>query len=334
MNDQKPVVSILCQTYNHAPYIRECIEGFLMQKTTFNFVVFIHDDASTDGTADIIREYQEKYPDIIKPIYQSINQWSLGNKVFSGIQLPRVKSQYIAWCDGDDYWTDPYKLQKQVDFLEAHPDYILVYTDYQRYIQEKAMFIPSTDKICEGMVYEELLKHTFNIQTPTVCFRKEVADSILNTDIPEGCFTGDWADYLIASRLGKFKFIPEITAVYRVLSESASHFKSKKAEAIFTSKYSKTELFFWSKYPLADTQENRDAKLIRSYAVTKASLLAGDYSGMCFVDLPWRKTASWGRWLVMWLAKKKIFFYPMSRLLRLIDYDVLHKTIQSLKAYF
>lgn len=331
MTDPKPLVSILCQTYNHAHYIRECMEGFLMQKTTFPFVVLIHDDASTDGTADIIKEYEAKYPDIIKPIYQSVNQWSLGKKVFSGIQIPRVKSKYVAWCDGDDYWVDSYKLQKQVDFLETHPDYILVYTDYKRYIQEKEMFIPSTDKICEGMVYEDLLKHTFNIQTPTVCFRKEVCEGILRTDIPDGCFTGDWADYLIASRLGKFKFINEITGVYRVLGESASHFKSKKAEVIFTSKYSKTELFFWSKYPMANTQENLDAKLLRCYAVTKASLITGDYSGMSFVDTQWRKNASWRRWMMMWLAKQKVCFYAMSRMVRLIDYDWLYQAVHSIK---
>ena len=87
-----------------------------MQKTDFPFEILIHDDASTDGTADIIREYEAKYPDIIKPIYQTENQYSKGIKVSQVYQFPRAKGKYIALCEGDDYWTDPYKLQKQVDF--------------------------------------------------------------------------------------------------------------------------------------------------------------------------------------------------------------------------
>ena len=120
MNKKEPLVSICCITYNHEPYIRDAIEGFLMQKTDFPFEILIHDDASTDGTADIIREYEAKYPDIIKPIYQTENQYSKGIKVSQVYQFPRAKGKYIALCEGDDYWTDPYKLQKQVDFLEAN----------------------------------------------------------------------------------------------------------------------------------------------------------------------------------------------------------------------
>ena len=92
---------------------------------------------------------------------------------------------------------------------------------------------------------------------------------------------------------------------------------------IFTSLYSKTDLFFWRKYPIPDTQENLDAKLLRCYAVTKASLITGDYSGMRFVDTPWSKNTSLGRWTMMWIAKKKVFFYPMSIMVRLINYDLL-----------
>ena len=112
------LVSICCITYNHEKYIRDAIEGFLMQKTDFPFEVLIHDDASTDGTADIIREYETKYPDIIKPIYQTENQYSKGIKISATYNYPRAKGKYIALCEGDDYWIDPYKLQKQVDFLE------------------------------------------------------------------------------------------------------------------------------------------------------------------------------------------------------------------------
>ena len=115
-------VSIICNAYNHEKYIREALESFLMQKTYFEFEVLVHDDASTDKTADIIREYEIKYPEIIKPIYQTVNQYSQKIDPTDTFQIPRVKGKYIAVCEGDDYWTDSYKLQKQYDALEAHPE--------------------------------------------------------------------------------------------------------------------------------------------------------------------------------------------------------------------
>ena len=116
------MVTIRCITYNHESYIRQCLDGFLMQKTTFRFEAIVHDDASTDGTATIIREYADKYPNIIKPIFETENQYSKRDGSLRRILDAHTHGKYIAMCEGDDYWTDPYKLQKQVDFLESHPD--------------------------------------------------------------------------------------------------------------------------------------------------------------------------------------------------------------------
>lgn len=128
--NSKPLVSISCITYNHAPYIHQCIYGFLMQKTTFPFEILIHDDASPDGTADIIREYEKKYPLLIKPIYQTENQYSQGKtSVAETWNFPRAKGKYIALCEGDDYWIDENKLQMQVDFLENNPEYGMCFHD-------------------------------------------------------------------------------------------------------------------------------------------------------------------------------------------------------------
>lgn len=121
----EPLVSICSMTYNHEPFIRQCLDGFLMQETDFPFEVLIHDDASTDKTADIIKEYVKKYPDIIKPIFQTENQYSQGVKIGPTYVYPKAKGKYIALCEGDDYWIDPYKLQKQVQFLEENYEYIL-----------------------------------------------------------------------------------------------------------------------------------------------------------------------------------------------------------------
>lgn len=115
-----PLVSIGCITYNHVNFIRDAIEGFLMQETTFPVEIIIHDDASTDGTADIVRDYESRYPQIIKAIYQDENQFSKGNKATNFI-LPLLRGKYIAFCEGDDYWTDPRKLQIQACYLEDHP---------------------------------------------------------------------------------------------------------------------------------------------------------------------------------------------------------------------
>ena len=116
------MVSVLCMAYNHEKYIRECLDGFVMQKTNFRFEVIINDDASTDNTANIIREYEKKYPDIIKPIYQTENQFSKGIKITESVLATKAKGKYIALCEGDDFWTDPLKLQKQFEALENNRD--------------------------------------------------------------------------------------------------------------------------------------------------------------------------------------------------------------------
>ena len=113
------LVSILCITYNHLKYITSALDGFVHQKTDFAFEVIVHDDASTDGTTDIIEEYAEKYPTIIRPIYEVENQYSKGNSILT-IILPEVRGQYVALCEGDDYWCDNHKLQKQVDIMRTH----------------------------------------------------------------------------------------------------------------------------------------------------------------------------------------------------------------------
>ena len=119
----EPLVSVCVITYNHGKYIRQCLDGILMQKVNFPYEVLIHDDASPDDTADIIREYWEKYPTVIKPILREENQYSKGVDV-SRFNFDRAKAKYIAQCEGDDYWTDDGKLQMQVDFLEEHGEYV------------------------------------------------------------------------------------------------------------------------------------------------------------------------------------------------------------------
>lgn len=134
----KPLVSICCITYNHAPFIRKCLDGFLMQKAPSCVPkdakmsdwceILIHDDCSTDGTTEIVKEYAAKYPDLIFPLYEVENQYSKGKAGKIDLyNYERAKGKYIAYCEGDDYWTEPLKLQRQVDFLESHPDYSVTF---------------------------------------------------------------------------------------------------------------------------------------------------------------------------------------------------------------
>lgn len=126
MKHEEPIlVAIHCLVYNHEPYLRDCFEGFVMQKTNFRFVAIVHEDCSTDHSADIIREYETKYPDIFRPVYETENQYSKHDGSLERIMnaaIDATGAKYVALCEGDDYWIDPYKLQKQVDYMESHPD--------------------------------------------------------------------------------------------------------------------------------------------------------------------------------------------------------------------
>ena len=154
---QCPLVSISCLTYNHAPYLRQCLDGFVMQITSFPIEILIYDDASGDGTQNIIEEYQKKYPDIIKPIYQTENQYSKGVKVGFVYNYSRAKGEYIAFCEGDDYWTDPYKLQKQIDFLECYSDYVICSHRYRICLKEEKVMndeIKPIGDLSDGMSFD------------------------------------------------------------------------------------------------------------------------------------------------------------------------------------
>ena len=218
-----PLVSISCITYNHASYIKECIDGFLMQKTNFNFEVLIHDDHSTDGTEEIIKEYAKQYPDIIKPLFEKENQYSLGKPIGSAVwNLPRARGEYIAICEGDDYWTDPYKLQKQVDFLESHPDYGMCYTKVKRFVPKNNKFIDEWGGPNETMD-KILIENT--IPTLTAVFHKAIYYNYLTEIHPSkrGWLMGDYPIWLYFAQNSKIKFINETTGVYRICTESASH---------------------------------------------------------------------------------------------------------------
>jgi glycosyltransferase involved in cell wall biosynthesis len=139
-----PLVSVICTIYNHRPFIEQAIESFLMQQTNFPFEIILHDDASTDGTSDIIRTYAAKHPDLIVPVIQTENQYSKGVMPLGQSAITYARGKYVAWCEGDDYWIDPLKLQKQIDCIEQHPEYSMVFTN-NRLLDKEGNSKVSTD---------------------------------------------------------------------------------------------------------------------------------------------------------------------------------------------
>lgn len=209
------LVSICCITYNHAPYIRQCLDGFIMQKTNFKFEILIHDDASTDGTADIIREYEAKFPNIIKPIYQTENQYSKGKNISATYNWPRSVGKYIAQCEGDDYWTDPLKLQKQVDFMEANPEYSMCFHKVNTLIQE-------TGEIKNEFIVRDMpgkstildLAEGNYIHTPSVLYRRySGVQEQYQKMMP--CLPGDYVIWMLLAERGDIYKFDEPMAVYR-----------------------------------------------------------------------------------------------------------------------
>lgn len=210
IKNKKVKVSILCLAYNQRKYIKKCLDGFLMQKTNFDYEVLIHDDSSTDGTEKIIKEYAAKNSNI-KPIYQKANQYSKGVKITKEYQLPRVKGEFVALCEGDDYWTDENKLQKQVDFLDSNPDYALCFHPVKILFEGKGIVgeYPEPELHKKNSVLE-LLKQNY-IQTNSVMYRRAQSYNAFSSI----ALPGDWYMHLYHAQFGKIGFINETMAVYR-----------------------------------------------------------------------------------------------------------------------
>ena len=212
-----PLVSIICLAYNHVPFIRQCLDGFVMQKTDFPFEVLIHDDASTDGTADIIREYAGRFPSLIVPFYEKENQFGRRD-VCRETMFPYIRGRYVAFCEGDDYWTDSAKLQRQVEALEARPDAAVCFHPVTVHWEDGAfpdsVFpLPALRFHKEELEMSDLIRHNF-IQTNSVMYRWR-----FHTDppdlIPDGILPGDWFLHVLHAQTGKIIFLPWNMGVYR-----------------------------------------------------------------------------------------------------------------------
>jgi glycosyltransferase involved in cell wall biosynthesis len=221
-----PSVSVAMLAYNHGPYIERAIEGVLSQETDFPVELLIGEDHSTDNTLEIARHYECAHPGRVRVITSDQN---VGGKK----NLQRLESactgKYIAYCEGDDYWHDPKKLQKQVAFLEVHPDYVLVHTEFRTVSIGTGHVVPNAARqprdLDDGDAYNELLAGRRLVLTLTTCARTSVLRKVL-AECPE-CYDpeylmGDTQRWLELARRGRVKCLHEVTSTHLLLPESAS----------------------------------------------------------------------------------------------------------------
>lgn len=220
-----PIVTIWCTVFNHEKYIAQCLEGFLMQITTFPFIVIVHDDASSDQSAKIIQKYANKYPNIIKPVIEECNVFSQGKIAFGNRMVKYLKTIYIARCEGDDFWNDPHKLQKQFDFLITHPEYIAVGHLVKSIDNEGNMirtFIDSKpgNYTCEDTETWQLFAHVSSYFYKNIFLDLSIEEREHFFSVP---VPGDRKYPILFLKYGKLFVMKEEMSVYRFMSCPTSY---------------------------------------------------------------------------------------------------------------
>lgn len=223
---ERPLVTIICTAYNHGKYISQTLDSFVSQKTNFPFEIIVHDDASTDNTADIIRKYEKDYPHLFRPIYQTENQYQQHISLMFTHILPQSRGTYVALCEGDDYWTDATKLQQQFDYMEAHPDCPLVAHESIRIFENGAYMsrFSSYDFSAPGaslLTPEDVIRHVNDFHTSSLFYRKDYYER--NRDFLTGIQSFDYlTKILLATDLpGKTYVLPKTMSAYRVSAEGS-----------------------------------------------------------------------------------------------------------------
>jgi len=216
---QAPVVSVCTITYNHVNFIRQTLDSILDQITSFPIEVLVHDDASTDGTTDLVLDYAERYPTIVRPIIQSKNQYSsTGGLIAPRFVYPSARGKYIALCEGDDYWGDNMKLEKQVKFLDSNPDFVITYA------VAKAFNASGELERDFGGAIRDLSSKELRLGTPintlTACFRNVIRD--IHPDLLSARI-GDQVQWSLLSAFGKGKFLSNVGPSYYRVHDGGTH---------------------------------------------------------------------------------------------------------------
>lgn len=254
----QPLVSVTVATYQHANYIKECLDGILMQEVTFPYEIILGEDGSADGTQEICKEYAEKYPDKIRLFIRDrkLSQYTgEDGKVtrFNGIwNRMSARGKYIAWCEGDDYWIDPLKLQKQVDFLEKNNEFGMVFSKV--YTRHGGASIEENEMGDDKVSFEQILCNN-PVVTLTVCMRKSLSDEYCqdldyckNEIHNKKWMMGDYPMWIYIAHKAKIYCMPEVTGIYRILQESASHSKNIYKEIAFIKSRMDISCFYARRY--------------------------------------------------------------------------------------
>lgn len=250
---KEPLVSVKMITYNHAPYIAQAIEGVLQQKTNFPFELVIGEDCSNDGTREIVFEYQKRYPDIIRVITSDTN---VGMHKNSYRTTKACRRKYIAYCEGDDYWHHPCKLQKQADYMESHPECGLVHSDQDRYYEESGKkiknFFRATNNIPPANFNIFKGWGQYHILTCTVMARKHLVNTVIldphiyqNDEYIGGV---DIPLFIEIAMLSKIHYIDESLATYTVRIDSASNISDPLKNTRFVKSVIETYMYLAKKY--------------------------------------------------------------------------------------
>lgn len=285
-SENQPLVSVFVITYNHAPYIRECLDSILTQTFRGSFEICIGEDESTDGTREICQEYARQYPDKIRLFLRSRNDPARRKypAPFMNNSLETMKAcrgVYIAFCEGDDYWIDPLKLQKQVDFLAAHPECSACCTSALKKKDGEEQLLPETTLHGDSpffLTLENMLEDN-HIVTCTVLARNRLFE------FPEWAGTlrqTDWTHSILCAQKGKIAWLPEYTAVRRV--HPGGVWTSSSSAAMFQSGIDCYTCF--RKHLPAEHHPQIDRKLAeRRFQLANALVRSGEKSGRAWRSL-------------------------------------------------
>ena len=247
-----PLVSIVVITYKQAAFIAQNLDGLLMQETNFPFEIIVAEDCSPDNTKEIVQQYADKHPTIIKFISRPKN---VGAIINAQEAIYQCKGKYLAFCEGDDFWNNPNKLQTQVDFLESHLDFALVHTDVNLNYEDTGNTIENHNQYYKinfpsGLIFENYLMENLFIQTCTVLVRKEIFLKSSDYDFfaRKNWLLQDLPTWLEIAANYKIQYLPNTTATYRLSSESASRTSDGAKQFNFHISVYSIRFYFWRKY--------------------------------------------------------------------------------------
>lgn len=280
MNDNNIMLSVIMLAYNHEAYVAEAIESVLMQECDHAYELIIGEDNSPDNTREIVKKYAAEHPDRIRALLSEDNLGAIENELRC---LQAAKGKYICFLEGDDFWVDKKKLQKQLDFLEANPDYGLAHGDVNHLEEESGKLSLNFNRknginIPQGAIFDQLILPSHIVKTMTVCLRKDLLDKHYLQD--KEIMDQEWklidiSIWLALAQHTKFHYFDEVFATYRLLPESMSRTKDSLKRYEFHKLIGKIREFFINKYEI-DSQTLHNYKIYKHKAQLSDSFLVKD----------------------------------------------------------